>query len=223
MDVALLESPTLRRSLCTRVEVLDRVKALVLLPDGLHVTTRMVGDYFEVGERTINSLVQRHRSELVSNGFKVIPRMENVQVSPGFTLKISPNGGRSTALYPRRAVLNVAMLLRDSEVARSVCRHLLEAEERDALRTGCPGHVDREARPVAVEDRILAGEAGDRLAACERMVLARGPCAGAGDERPPVCRGRRPAGAPRGHRRPPSRSRPAGSASGPRRWGLGGR
>ncbi|MFD9130418.1 hypothetical protein [Kitasatospora sp. NPDC059571] len=164
-EAALLESPTLRRTMCERVEVLDRVKAVVLLPDGLHVTTRMVADYFEVVERTINTLVQRHRAELVDNGLKVIHRSANAQVSPSFNMKLSPNGGRAL-LFSRRAVLNVAMLLRDSDVARQVRSRLLDAEASAAR------YLDHEALLDAAERRVLTGEAGARLAACERMVLA---------------------------------------------------
>jgi hypothetical protein len=165
-ETALLESRTLRRSLCERVDVLDKVKALVLLPDGLHVTTRMVADYFEVGEKAINTLLQRHRAELGANGFTVVHRVE-----PGreqdFNLKSWLVGGRGLALWPRRAVLNVAMLLRDSEVARSVRRHLLDAEERPAS-----GYLDHTRLLAAAERRVLDGEVGERLVACERMVLA---------------------------------------------------
>ncbi|RAG80926.1 hypothetical protein DN069_35455 [Streptacidiphilus pinicola] len=38
--------------------------------------------------------------------------------------------GGGIAIYDRRAILNVAMLLRDSDVARRVRTHLLDAEER---------------------------------------------------------------------------------------------
>ncbi|MFE7897016.1 hypothetical protein ACFU3E_05620 [Streptomyces sp. NPDC057424] len=41
-ETALLESQTLRGSVLDRTDVLDRVKALSLLPDGMHVTTAMV-------------------------------------------------------------------------------------------------------------------------------------------------------------------------------------
>ncbi|MEU3896075.1 hypothetical protein [Streptomyces sp. NPDC045251] len=41
-ETALLESAALRSSVLERTDVLDRVKALSLLPDGMHVTTAMV-------------------------------------------------------------------------------------------------------------------------------------------------------------------------------------
>ncbi|PJN21795.1 hypothetical protein [Kitasatospora sp. CB02891] len=196
MEAALLESRTLRSGLCERTEVLDEVKALVLLPDGLHVNTRMVAEYFGVGERTIRTLVRRHRQELESNGYTVLKPVDNpagqtfktevwqvsgleggqpedaVSVLPAHPVDSSANqsfmmklwqvsaperpqdhpsggghrptppvdnsrgathrpqgGGNGVALYSRRAVLNVAMLLRDSEVARQVRSRLLDMIE----------------------------------------------------------------------------------------------
>ncbi|KDN84184.1 endonuclease/exonuclease/phosphatase family protein [Kitasatospora cheerisanensis] len=147
MEAALLESRTLRSGLCERTEVLDEVKALVLLPDGLHVTTRMVADYFGVSEYTVRKMVRRHRPELESNGFTVRRAVDNSadqrdkeslrQVSGpaddswGGTQR-PQGGGNGVALYSRRAVLNVAMLLRDSEVARRVRSRLLDLIETAA-------------------------------------------------------------------------------------------
>ncbi|MFC5214137.1 hypothetical protein [Streptomyces coerulescens] len=51
-ESALLESKSLRDSVLERTDVLDRVKALSLLPDGMHVTTAMVATYFEVAEKS---------------------------------------------------------------------------------------------------------------------------------------------------------------------------
>ncbi|MGW4381739.1 endonuclease/exonuclease/phosphatase family protein [Kitasatospora sp. NPDC004531] len=176
MEAALLESRTLRSGLCERTEVLDEVKALVLLPDGLHATTRMVAEYFGVSENVIRSVLRRHREELESSGFTVLMPVDNSgeqrckeplwQVSglqggqsdaragdlpgqragtsgeqecnPNFWQVSAPEaglghrpqgGGNGVALYSRRAVLNVAMLLRDSEVAREVRRRLLDLIE----------------------------------------------------------------------------------------------
>ncbi|WP_260470613.1 hypothetical protein [Streptomyces sp. RP5T] len=61
-ESALLESKSLRDGVLERTEVLDRVKALSLLPDGMHVTTAMVASYFEVGLTAIRSLVLDHRA-----------------------------------------------------------------------------------------------------------------------------------------------------------------
>jgi energy-converting hydrogenase Eha subunit C len=73
-ETALLESPTLRGSVLARTDVLDRVKALSLLPDGMHVTTAMVASYFDVGLEAIKSLVKDRRTELEANGYRRLER-----------------------------------------------------------------------------------------------------------------------------------------------------
>ncbi|WP_329382453.1 restriction endonuclease [Streptomyces sp. NBC_01351] len=125
-ETVLLESRTLRTSVLERTHVLDKVKALSLLPDGMHVTTAMVAAYYQVGERAINAIVQRHRAELEENGLRVL-RGADLQEFLSCNVQLrSP--GRGLAVYSRRTVLNVGMLLRDSEVARQVRTYLLDAE-----------------------------------------------------------------------------------------------
>ncbi|WP_327253872.1 restriction endonuclease [Streptomyces sp. NBC_01244] len=124
-ETVLLESKTLRTSVLERTEVLDRVKVLSLLPDGLHVTTAMVAAYYEVTQVVIRALLFDHREELESNGYRVLTGTE---LSYFKQLGDIPSQASSLAVFHRRAVLNVGMLLRDSEVARQVRNHLLDAE-----------------------------------------------------------------------------------------------
>ncbi|MFD0529230.1 restriction endonuclease [Kitasatospora arboriphila] len=147
VDAVLLESPTMRATVAGRVEALDRVRALELLPDGVHVTTEGVAAYFGVGINAIYSLVADHRSELASNGYVVVAgaRLTSFKEVSGIQSR-----ARSLALFTRRAVLNVAMLLRDSETARQVRCHLLDAERaaRPAAVDGAAPPVDGAAPPV---------------------------------------------------------------------------
>jgi hypothetical protein len=124
-ETALLESPTLRGSVLARTDVLDRVKALSLLPDGMHVTTAMVASYFDVGLEAVKSLVKDHRTELEASGYQLLTGEELRSFK---NLSGIQSRTRSLALFPRRAVLNIAMLLRDSEVARQVRVYLLDME-----------------------------------------------------------------------------------------------
>ncbi|MFB6524243.1 restriction endonuclease [Streptomyces sp. NPDC056401] len=124
-DSVLLESRTLRTSVLERTHVLDKVKALSLLPDGMHVTTAMVAAYYEVGIKAIRSLVLDHRGELNDSGYRVL---SGTELSSFKELSHIQSQASSLAVFPRRAVLNVGMLLRDSEVARQVRAYLLDAE-----------------------------------------------------------------------------------------------
>ncbi|MFE7351644.1 restriction endonuclease [Streptomyces sp. NPDC057543] len=130
-EVALVESQALRQSFTERTEALDRIKTLSLLPNGVHVTTAMVATYFEVAETVVNNLLSRHREELESNGLRVI-RGADLQKFKKLILSSYPESypqpRSSMALWTRRTVLNVAMLLRDSEVARRVRTYLLDVE-----------------------------------------------------------------------------------------------
>ncbi|MGW3493233.1 restriction endonuclease [Streptomyces sp. NPDC001020] len=130
-EAALLESKALRTTVLDRTDVLDRVKALSLLPDGMHVTTAMVATYFGVTVETIRQLVKRHREELEVNGLVVLRgadlrKFESDNMS--LSLGSYPQSRRSLTVYSRRAVLNIAMLLRDSDVARQVRTYLLDME-----------------------------------------------------------------------------------------------
>jgi len=124
-EAALLESRALRDSVRSRTDALDRVKALILLPDDIHVTTSMVADYFEVGLEAVKSLVKDHREELNTSGYHVLAGQE-LRVFKNLS-GIHPRTPW-IALFPRRAVLNVAMLLRESPVARQVRMRLLDIE-----------------------------------------------------------------------------------------------
>ncbi|GAA2467053.1 restriction endonuclease [Streptomyces macrosporus] len=162
-ETVLLESRALRESVAGRTEALDKVKALSVLPDGLHVTTRMVADYFEVGVEAVKSLVKDHREELQANGYRLLtgPALRSFKDLCGLNPRT-----RSVGVFSRRAVLNVAMLLRDSVVARQVRAYLLDAE-----RNARPQPVDNVVRArvdidlAALDDRIarVGAEAASRI------------------------------------------------------------
>lgn len=140
-EKVLLESRSLRDSLMAHADALDKVKALRLLPDGLHLTTEIVADYFVVHRDVIKKLTQRHRAELTDNGMTVL-RGADLQVFERDSLSLSkqsyPQGRAHLTLYTRRTVLNIAMLLRDSAVARRVRAYLLDTAERARRPEGVP-------------------------------------------------------------------------------------
>lgn len=134
-ESVLLESRSMRSGMTHRVEVLDKVKALALSADGVHATTQDVADYFEVGESVVNNLLGRHREELETSGLRVL-RGSDLREYHNLKMRLSEANANSypqrrvqLAVYTRRAILNVAMLLRDSEIARRVRAYLLDAEE----------------------------------------------------------------------------------------------
>ncbi|MFI8888934.1 restriction endonuclease [Streptomyces paradoxus] len=151
-ETALLESQTLRGSVLDRTDVLDRVKALSLLPDGMHVTTAMVASYFSVTVEVIRALVHDHRAELEGSGYRVLTGTE---LSDFKQLSGIQSRTRSLALFPRRAVLNIAMLLRDSDVARQVRVYLLDMEYLARTQpVENPAPTDTAALDARIDQRI---------------------------------------------------------------------
>ncbi|MFD4000779.1 hypothetical protein [Streptomyces rubiginosohelvolus] len=139
-EVALLESRTLRGEQMGRVDVLDKVKSLVMLPDGIHVRTEDVARYFEVSTGAVRRLTDRHQKELTENGLRVLRgadlrsfQSDMVSLWVGDGVESYPQAATQLRLYTRRTVLNIALLLRDSDIARCVRTYLLDAEE--SLRT----------------------------------------------------------------------------------------
>lgn len=155
-EVALLESRALRVEQMGRVDVLDKVKCLVVLPDGIHVRTEDVARYFEVSTEAVKKVTQRHRAELGENGLRLIRGSELVAFNRDMLSLLDAGQGKSypqahaqLTLYTRRTVLNVAMLLRDSDVARCVRTYLLDAEQD--LRAG---YASLEHRVTRVENHL---------------------------------------------------------------------
>lgn len=128
-DLTLASARADRDALADRTDVLDKVGVLRMLPDDAHVTTDAVASFYEVPTKTIQTLVMRNREELDDDGLNVASRAEFEQT---FNMKAGRAG--TFLLYPRRAVLRVGMLLRDSPVARKVRDHLLDSERLPATR-----------------------------------------------------------------------------------------
>jgi ribosomal 50S subunit-associated protein YjgA (DUF615 family) len=126
-ELILTESRTMRARTVDRVDVLDKVKALALLPDGVHATTDIVASYYEVDIEAIKSLVKDNRVELSENGMRILvgEELRSFKDLCGIESK-----ARSLATYSRRTILNVGQLLRDSAVAKQVRTYLLEVEEQ---------------------------------------------------------------------------------------------
>lgn len=130
-ELVLTESPTMRSLYRDRIDVLDKVKELSLLPDGLHATAQQVADYYEVPFSTLQTLAQVQRKELEGNGLQTVRGEELSQLKAMLTPSIASLISAFTSqldLFPRRAILNVGQLLTQSDVAQRIRQYLLEVE-----------------------------------------------------------------------------------------------
>ncbi|WP_228822201.1 phage antirepressor KilAC domain-containing protein [Nocardia farcinica] len=124
VDLTTPHARSRRDALAARVDVLDKVGVLRALPDDMHVTTDMVAAFYGVPKETIRTLVRNNRDEIEGDGYRVVTRSV---FEESFETKL-PSSASSIALFPRRAVLRVGMLLRDSPIARRVRDMLLDVE-----------------------------------------------------------------------------------------------
>lgn len=155
-EQALTESRTLREQHMSRTDVLDRVKSLTLLADDVHATTDVVAAYFEVDVETIKKLVQRHRDEMIVNGYRVLKGDELRELKRD---NVSLLDAKSLAIFTKRTMLNIGQLLTGSKVAQAVRTRLLDDHETarqpvsDLIPAGAPIAQAEEATAII---RMLA-------------------------------------------------------------------
>ncbi|MGG1671595.1 hypothetical protein ACIFOE_13255 [Paenibacillus sp. NRS-1783] len=109
-----------------RTEVLEKVKSLSMLPDNKHMTVRATADFYEVEYKAIASILTRHKKELEHDGVSTITSKDEAFCK---LKKALPDKQFVVKLLPKKAILRIGMLLRDSEVAVKVRNYLLKIEE----------------------------------------------------------------------------------------------
>lgn len=145
---AMVGSKEIRQKYIDRVEVLDKVKSLILIPQLEMLTTAQVADYYSVGRRTVQKCYQRNCDEINLDGVAIKKpkdlkeilnetncRIKNCEQINGkmvvqiddTTTVIIPNAG--VRCFSKRAVLRFGMLLHDSKVAQEVRTQLLNITE----------------------------------------------------------------------------------------------
>ena len=104
-----------------RLDVLDKVKKLIMLKGTKYMTLEQVSNYYEVQKHTIETIKSRNKEELESNGMKLYSRndIKNLIGQKDAKLEITiPN--RGMILFSKRAILNVALLLKDNAIADKI-------------------------------------------------------------------------------------------------------
>ena len=153
-----IESKTQRQVYLDRIDALEKVKKLAMNEHLDFMTTDEVANYFDVGVEVIKKLTSRHLEELKSSGYglKTLNKVRELLNQPkgqpvplvksslievkeekirGKVIFTTPEGTevivpyRGLRAYNRRSILNIAMLLRDSPVAKEIRKYLLDTEE----------------------------------------------------------------------------------------------
>jgi hypothetical protein len=132
----LIENRKIREKMMNEanLSIFNKFKEIVFLDDNEVVTINQVAEYYEVTNRTIENIITEHKDELINDdGVKVL-RGDNLKEFKGSeddfgNLENKIKYSSQLTVFPRRAVLRVGMLLRDSEVAKKIRNYLLNVEE----------------------------------------------------------------------------------------------
>lgn len=123
-----------------------------------YMTRRQVSDLFEVDDSTIDRYLAANEDELRHNGYVLMrgSRLKNMQLQFGPLINA---GSKTTQLgvFTLRAVLNLAMLLVESERAKAIRSRMLDIvldtiAERSGGHTKYINQRDREFLPAAFQE-----------------------------------------------------------------------
>lgn len=141
-EMEFIDKKDLRDQAINRVEVLDKVKKLFLIPRMEVMTAGQVAEYYEVPIETVNTCYLRNKNEINEDGMSIktakdflnvhLEHLEKTKFSNTFqinenTTLVIPN--RGIRCFSKRAVLRIGMLLRDSQIAKEVRTQLLNVFE----------------------------------------------------------------------------------------------
>ena len=184
-ETQFIDDKVLRDKSVEHYEVLEKVKELLLIPNTKWATQKQVAEYYEVGEKAIETIFSRHRDELESDGvslksYKEFLNIQNegleISYVVGKTIFTFANGNELTVpnrglkVFPRRAILRVGMLLRDSEVAKEVRTQLLNIEEKTSTEIKTEDIEEEQELMLSVGMAVASGDANAVAIASANLV-----------------------------------------------------
>ena len=179
----LLDDRQLRDKCVERYEVLDKVKKLLLLPGEEIATQKQVALFYEVDEKAIEKVCVRHLDELKLDGMctKKYTDLSNLhyvglKTSKGKVTFTFESGNtydyptRGTKVFPRRAILRVGMLLRDSDIAKEVRTQLLNIEEKATPKIKTQDIEEEQRLMLNVGMAVASGDANAVTIATTKLI-----------------------------------------------------
>lgn len=191
-EIDLINNEELRNQCIDHYEVLEKVKKLLLIPGTETATMKQVAEYYNVGVEAINSIIKENREEMEEDGLlnlkgkeikeflvncqKQLPK-DLVQSFKDFTnfrgyftygdIKFANN---KNLLFPRRAILRIGMLLRDSEIAKEVRTQLLNIEEKTSDETKIADITEEQQLALSVGMAYASGNPDAIIMATGKMM-----------------------------------------------------
>lgn len=191
----IINDKQIRESLMERSEVLDKVKSLFLIPGHEVMTTKQVAEYFEVSQDVVKKVYRNHKDEIDSDGTmtksykdflkgndfpleiedNVTVQNEQVETKKGSVIITLSNEmklevpNRGIRCFSRRAILRIAMLLRDSRVAQEVRTQLLNVFEKTTDDVKVEDIDDEQILMGEFSKALLSGNTEETIRAFSRI------------------------------------------------------
>lgn len=125
-SLELLENRELRNKNLNKLEILEKVGNLLLLPETDFATTKQAASFFEVPLETLKSSIKEHKEELKINGLFVIKGPELKELKKTINLGKT---NRCLSVFSTKAIFKIAFLLRDSEKAKQLKQEIFNTDK----------------------------------------------------------------------------------------------
>ena len=183
-EIDLINNEDLRNQCIDHYEVLEKVKELLLIPGTDFMSVKQVADYYEVGESSIRMLYadKTHKKEFDSDGV-CLKSYKDFLKSSKLTLEMKKGKAvfsdgdelfevpmRGIRVFPRRAILRIGMLLRDSEIAKEVRTALLNIEEKTSDETKIADITEEQQLALSVGMAYASGNPDAIIMATGKMM-----------------------------------------------------
>lgn len=183
VETQFINDRNLRDNNVEHYEVLEKVKSLILLPETDFAILKQVADFYEVDEETVQTVYKRNKDELDLDGVSLkkcgelsIVHYEQLNSSKGKYTYIFKDGKkldiptRGVKVFPRRAILRIGMLLRDSVIAKEVRTQLLNIEEKTSDETKTRDIDEEQSLMLSVGMAVASGDATAVAVASAKLV-----------------------------------------------------
>lgn len=194
-EIDLINNEELRSKCIDHYEVLEKVKRLLLIPDTNFMTVIQVAEYYStiyesedkednlVTPEALRKLYSLHKDELDRDG-TCIKSYKEFLTGNNFTLEsvkgkniLTHKSGmvleipnRGIRVFPRRAILRIGMLLRDSEIAKEVRTALLNIEEKTSDETKIADITEEQQLALSVGMAYASGNPDAIIMATGKMM-----------------------------------------------------
>ncbi len=194
-ETQFIDDRTLRDRNVDRFEILEKVKKVLLIPNTDFMTVNQLADYYSTyyedenkednivtpdGIRKLYSLhsdeldndgvcIKSYKDFLIGNEFTLENLKGKVKLThiSGMSLEV-PN--RGIRVFPRRAILRIGMLLRDSIVAKEVRTQLLNIEEKSFDEVRVQDINEEQSLMLAVGMAVASGDANAVAVATTNLI-----------------------------------------------------